>query len=78
MNGWQKVPDEMPENGQRVIAHFTGVYDYRLVTFWRDGGGRGHFGHPSESDGKGSQPATHWIPLADLPNASAHRECLKL
>lgn len=52
----------LPEVGERVLARYVGVYDCRVVTFWRDGGGQPHFGSPGEKDGKGSQPVTHWTP----------------
>jgi len=72
MNRWRKVPEVMPGNGQRVVAHYAGVYQYRLATFWHDGF-NAHFGYPNEADGKGSQPATHWLPLPDVPNTETDR-----
>ena len=60
MTKWIRTKTAMPSNNERVLAKYEGVYDARIVTFWRDGGGRPHFGLPSEADGKGSQPATHW------------------
>jgi hypothetical protein len=57
---WIKVIDNLPSSGQPVEARYVGVYDYREVAFWFDGGGNPHFGLPNEPDGKGSQPATHW------------------
>jgi hypothetical protein len=60
---WKSVSKSHPADGQRVICKYAGVYDARIVTFWRDAGGNPHFGIPSEPDGKGSQPATHWTPL---------------
>jgi len=60
---WKSVSQSHPADMQRVICKYTGVYGARLVTFWRDNGGNPHFGLPNESDGKGSQPATHWTPL---------------
>ena len=65
---WVRVQDGLPMESERVIAIYRGVYHHRIVTFWRDQGGNPHFGHPSESDGKGSQPATHWHPLPEMPN----------
>ncbi len=64
---WIKADEIKPEHGQRVLATYKGVYNYRLVTYWIDAGGGSHFGLPSERDGKGSQPATHWHPLPNLP-----------
>lgn len=66
-SAWKSVKDSSPAESQRVIAIYRGVYHHRIVTFWRDGGGNHHYGHPSEPDGKGSQPATHWHPLPELP-----------
>ena len=57
----------LPDNMQRVIAHYQGVYDYRVVTFWQDQV-NDHFGLPNERDGRGSQPATHWCALPKLPD----------
>ena len=56
-----RVSDKLPKDGQRVIAKYAGVYNARIVTFWKDGGGNNHFGLLNEIDGKGSQPATHWM-----------------
>jgi len=64
---FKTVESELPRNGHRVIAIYRGVYAHRIVTFWRDGGGTPHFGMPNEPDGKGSQPATHWMPLPKMP-----------
>lgn len=58
---------ELPKIGERVLAIYKGVYGPRLVTFWRDGGNQPHFGHPDEPDGKGSQPATHWLRIPWWP-----------
>jgi len=60
---WSSVETKLPAHGQRVICKYQGVYDARIVTFWRDTGNNAHFGLPGESDGKGSQPASHWMPL---------------
>ena len=60
---WIDVKEKLPKPEQRVIARYKGVYDYRIVLFWKDVDGASHFGHPSEKDGRGSQPATHWMPL---------------
>lgn len=60
---WRSVNTSLPAHSQRVICKYDGVYDARIVTFWRDDGGNTHFGLPGEPDGKGSQPATHWTPL---------------
>jgi hypothetical protein len=54
---WVSVDDRLPEEGQKVISRYTGVYDYDVVTFWRDTANI-HFGH---------QPATHWKPLPSPP-----------
>jgi hypothetical protein len=59
---WRDVNASLPTEGARVIAKYAGVYDARIVTFWWDEGGNPHFGLPNEDDGKGSQPATHWMP----------------
>lgn len=50
--------NKLPEPGQRVLAAYEGVYDWRVVTFWGDKDFP-HFGRHNEPDGKGSQPATH-------------------
>jgi hypothetical protein len=67
-SAWVCVKDKLPMESERVIAIYRGVYHHRLVIFWRDAGGTPHFGHPSDPDGKGSQPATHWHPLPEMPN----------
>ena len=56
---WNSVETSLPRDGQKVFARYEGVYDMRPVTFWRDTS-NGHFGLPTEPDGRGSQPATHW------------------
>lgn len=61
---WISVKDQLPEHGQLVLCKYEGVYDSRRVTFWRDAVNN-HFGLPSEVDGKGSQPATHWKAVPD-------------
>lgn len=59
--GWISVEDRLPKDGDTVDAKYDGVYAIRsCITFWNDFGGRKHFGHIDEHDGKGSQPATHW------------------
>lgn len=63
---WISVKDALPEHGQRVIARYTGVYNDRVVTFWIDGGNNPHFGSINEPDSKGSQPATHWMPIPEV------------
>lgn len=65
--GWISVKDRLPENGQRVLARYDGVYDYRIVEFWYNRPEDHHFGSPNEPDRKGSQPATHWHPLPPIP-----------
>lgn len=62
---WVSVDDAIPKEGLMVICKYSGVYTDRRVTFWKDAGGNPHFGLPSEIDGKGSQPATHWKPDLD-------------
>jgi len=66
--GWHDCRTSQPMESQRVIAIYKGVYHHRIVTFWIDDGGNAHYGFPTEPDGKGSQPATHWHPLPELPN----------
>lgn len=63
---WISVKDRLPENGQRVLARYEGVYDHRVVEFWYNDPEHYHFGSPHEPDGRGSQPATHWYPLPPL------------
>ena len=63
--GWIRVKDRLPNDGQKVVSAYQGVYDYRIVTFSKSSGGPPHFGGPMEMDGKGSQPATHWMPLPE-------------
>ena len=72
-SAWVCVKDKLPMESERVIAIYPGVYHHRIVTFWRDAGGTPHFGHPSENDGIGSQPATHWHPLPEMPNEKGQR-----
>lgn len=67
LDGWIDVKDSLPEHGQEVVASYVGVYRCRIVTFWKDSGGSAHFGVPFEPDNKGSQPATHWMPLPKPP-----------
>lgn len=60
------IPTEIgfpSKSGAIVLAKYEGVYTARQVTFWRDGAGNPHFGLPTELDGRGSQPATHWRPI---------------
>lgn len=64
---WISVKDQLPKHRQRVMAIYKCVYHWRVVTFWKDAGGASHFGTPFESDNKGSQPATHWMPLPKMP-----------
>ena len=68
-NSWISVKERLPKDGQRVISSYAGVYDYRIVTFWKDGGDNAHFGTHNDLDGKGSQPATHWMALLEPPKA---------
>jgi len=63
MSEYISVEECLPIDGQKVVAKFEGVYEGRRVTFWFDTGGGSHFGAIDELDGKGSQPATHWMPL---------------
>lgn len=65
---WVSVKDMLPENGQRVVAHYAGVYNHRVVEFWYNDPEHYHFGSPHEPDGRGSQPATHWHPLPAIPS----------
>lgn len=67
IHDWIPVKERLPQDGQTVMAHYKGVYDYRLVYFWLDGGNQPHFGGVDEPDGRGSQPATHWMELPELP-----------
>lgn len=64
---WISVKDKLPKDGDIVLCCYQGVYAYRVVSFWEDIQGLPHFGIPSETDGKGSQPATHWMPLPEPP-----------
>ncbi len=70
MGDYISINDALPEDGQRVITKYDGVYEDRGayknkgVLFWLDRGSL-HFGGFDEIDGKGSQPATHWKPLND-------------
>lgn len=62
-NGWRDAADQFPQDGERVVTCYLGVYENRECTFWRDAGGNPHFGLPNEADGKGSQPARLWKPI---------------
>lgn len=64
---WIPCTERLPEDGQRVICIYKGVYTERIVTFWEDIAGNPHFGTPSEPDKRGSQPATDWMPLPPSP-----------
>ena len=64
---WIPVSEMLPQDGQKVICRYDGVYEARLCGFWTDGKNYPHFGYPGETDGKGSQPATHWMPLPEPP-----------
>lgn len=67
---WIETKAKLPKHGEWVLAVYRGVYQPRYVRFWRDGGKNPHFGGPNaDSDGKGSQPATHWMRIAEVPNA---------
>lgn len=66
-SGWIRVEDRLPRQYQEVLASYKGVYDYRIVIFWKEKDGTPHFGAPHSLDGRGSQPATHWCPLPPLP-----------
>lgn len=61
---WVPANQRLPEHGCKVLACYVGVYDARVVTFWRDGGGQSHFGYPE------SNPVTHWMPIPETPNVS--------
>lgn len=63
MKSYISVNDELPRQGQKILAKYEGVYTDRVVYFWRDWELTNHFGRIDEQDGKGSQPATHWKPL---------------
>ena len=67
-SAWVCVKDKLPNHLEQVIAIYAGVYAHRIVTFWCDDGGGTHFGHPCDLHGKGSQPATHWHPLPEMPH----------
>ena len=64
---WIPVSERLPKNGGAVLCRYDNVYENRVATFWMDGGGSIHFGSQFDADGKGSQPATHWMPLPPLP-----------
>jgi len=64
---WIPVRERLPRDGQKVLCRYDGVYECRLCWFWIDSGGTHHFGYVSEDDGRGSQPATHWMPLPTPP-----------
>ena len=67
-SGWIDVnKGGHPKPNTIVIAHFKGVYGYRLVEFWVDGMGNPRYGSTIHPDGQGSRPATHWHPLPPLP-----------
>ena len=62
---WVSPKESLPEYGERVLVCYVGVYEARVVTFWRDQGGSPHFG--GSKDEYGSQPITHWMPLPENP-----------
>lgn len=62
-NEYILIGEKLPDDGEKVLAQFTGIYLDRKVTYWIDKGGNSHFGAIDELDGKGSQPATHWRKL---------------
>jgi hypothetical protein len=62
VNYWIPIDERLPKPGEKVVCRYEGVYENRHCTFWIDPGEGPHFGLPEEEDGKGSQPATHWIP----------------
>ena len=64
---WIPVSERLPDDGQIVLCRYAGVYENRVCGFWRDLGNVPHFGYPGEADGKGSQPATEWMPLPPPP-----------
>lgn len=59
---WVPVADRLPDHGCKVLACYLGVYECRVVDFWRDASGGAHFGYPE------SNPATHWMPCPLPPN----------
>lgn len=61
-DGWRRATEASPAEGELVICCYVGVYGPRIVTY-----SRGHYGCADEPDGKGSQPATHWMPLPTVP-----------
>lgn len=61
-DGWQLATEETPAEGEQVICCYVGVYGPRIVTY-----SQGHYGRLGEPDGRGSQPATHWMPLPAAP-----------
>jgi len=68
MSDWISIEDRLPDDDTRVDCKFEGVYELREnILFWVGESGRGHFGGFLEIDGKGSQPATHWMPLPQPP-----------
>ena len=54
---WIPVSEKLPRQNQRVWARYVGVYNPKLVTFWRDDVNT-HFGNPPASE-----PASHWKPF---------------
>lgn len=71
---WIKVSERLPESQTIVIALYVGVYSPRICLFWLDGGKHPHFGAINEPDGRGSQPATHWMSIPMYPQPPTSEE----
>jgi len=60
MNQQHCLNDEnpkFPNEWDKVLCRYEGVYGWRVAVFWRDAGLFPHFGYPA------SEPASHWMEL---------------
>jgi len=65
---WIRTTTKLPVHGEWVLAVYRGVYPPRYVRYSHDGVNTHFGGCGGDTDGKGSQPATHWMRIPDVPS----------
>lgn len=55
---WRSTREILPNDGEKVLALYPGVYGPEVVVFFTDREGQPHFG---------GGPATYWMPLPRMP-----------